>query len=149
MSTRSLDGTAIPVKYRAEPIVTDGQLEGAICTFSDITERRPAEVALAASEAEFRTFAQAVPNHVWASSPEGQLYWFNNQAYEYGGVGHGELDGSGWVEMGHPEDRAGASARWATALASGQTYETEFRLRRADGAWRWRLARAAYPWARR
>ena len=42
-----LDGTAFPVEYRAEPIIRDGKLQGAICTFYDISERKTAERALA------------------------------------------------------------------------------------------------------
>ncbi len=42
----------------------------------------------------------------------------------------------------HPEDLEDAGTRWATALLSGDVYETEFRLRRADGMYRWHLARA-------
>ena len=39
----ALDGTAIPVEYRAEPILRDGALQGAICTFTDISERLKTE----------------------------------------------------------------------------------------------------------
>ncbi|WP_375382669.1 PAS domain-containing protein [uncultured Sphingomonas sp.] len=137
-----LDGTAFPVEYRAEPIILDGVLTGAICTFIDITERKAAQAALAKSEAEFRTFAQAMPNHVWASSPDGMLDWFNQRVYDYSGLGSGALDGTGWTAMVHPEDVPAAAARWSASLASGGIYETEFRLRRADGAYRWHLARA-------
>ena len=42
----------------------------------------------------------------------------------------------------HPDDLAAATERWDRALASGQTYEAEIRLRRFDGAWRWHIARA-------
>ncbi len=136
------DGTAFPVEYRAEPILLDGVLTGAICTFIDITERKAAQAALAASEAEFRTFAQAMPNHVWASAPDGMLNWFNQQVYDYSGFEVGALDGTGWTSMVHPEDAPAAGERWATSLASGDIYETEFRLRRADGAHRWHIARA-------
>ncbi|WP_037493893.1 hybrid sensor histidine kinase/response regulator [Sphingomonas sp. PAMC 26605] len=136
------DGTAFPVEYRAEPIVLDGVLTGAICTFIDITERKAAQAALAASEAEFRTFAQAMPNHVWASPPDGMLNWFNQRIYDYSGLEAGALDGSGWTIMVHPDDATAAGERWAASLASGETYETEFRLRRADGMFRWHIARA-------
>ena len=54
----------------------------------------------------------------------------------------GLLSGTGWVEMVHPEDRAVAVERWAAALASGETYQAEFRLRRSDGTYRWHIARA-------
>ncbi len=136
------DGTAFPVEYRAEPIILDGVVTGAICTFVDITERKAAQAALAASEAEFRTFAQAMPNHVWASPPDGLLNWFNQQVYEYSGLEPGALDGTGWTVMVHPDDAPAAGEIWAASLSSGDTYETEFRLRRADGTYRWHIARA-------
>jgi PAS domain S-box-containing protein len=108
----------------------------------DITDRKAAEAELARSEAEFRTFAQAMPNHVWASPPDGQLNWFNEQVYDYSGFAPGALDGSGWTAMVHPDDRGEAGQRWSRALTTGETYQTEFRLRRADGAYRWHIARA-------
>ena len=106
--------------------------------FKDLTERNRTERALRDSEAQFRAFAEAVPNQVWASRPDGELYWFNSQVYAYTGRSEGELDGSaGWGKIVHPEDLPGAAEVWATALETGQVYRTEFRIRRADGAWRW------------
>ena len=138
----SLSGEAVPVEYWVRPIYRDGVHEGAICTFIDISDRRAAQDALAESEAQFRTLAQAMPNHVWTSPPNGLLDWFNDRTYDYSGMARGSLDGQGWVAMVHPDDAPAAGERWAAALASGGDYETEFRLRRADGAWRWHLARA-------
>ena len=137
-----LSGESFPVEYWVSPIFRDGVHQGAICTFQDISARKAAEAELARSEAEFRTFAQAMPNHVWASPPHGQLDWFNDRVYEYSGRVLGSLDGTGWNDMVHPEDLPLAGARWAAALGSGDTYQTEFRLRRADGIYRWHLARA-------
>lgn len=54
------DGTAIPVEFRAEPILEDGLVVGAVVTFSDITERKSYESKLAANEARFRDFGEAV-----------------------------------------------------------------------------------------
>ena len=137
-----VNGESFPVEYWVTPIYRDGVHQGAICTFVDITVRKAAEAELARSEAEFRTFAQAMPNHVWASQPDGQLNWFNNRVYDYSGRAPGSLDGTGWASMVHPEDRPIAGERWASALKSGETYQTEFRLRRHDGIYRWHLARA-------
>jgi PAS domain S-box-containing protein len=108
----------------------------------DITEHKRAEAALRGSEAQFRTFAQAMPNHVWAAPPNGLLDWFNERVYEYSGFEAGALDGLGWTAMVHADDLAAASEHWGAALASGNAYETEFRLRRADGSYRWHLGRA-------
>ena len=137
-----LSGEAFPVEYWVHPIYRGGVHEGAICTFIDISARRASQEALAESEAQFRTLAQAMPNHVWTSAPDGSLDWFNDRTYDYSGMARGSLDGQGWVAMVHPDDVPIAGERWAAALASGAAYETEFRLRRADGAWRWHLARA-------
>ncbi len=136
------DGSPLPVEYWAHPILRDGVLQGAICTFLDVSERQAAETALRASEAQFRAFAQAVPNHVWAAPPDGRLDWFNERVYAYSGAAEGELDGADWISMVHPADRENAGARWRTSLSTGAPYETEFRLRRADGVFRWHIGRA-------
>ena len=109
---------------------------------SDVTEQVVAEQALRQSEAEFRTLAEAVPHHVWTATPDGSLNWFNPRVYQYAGSGAGELDGASWSAMVHPDDIPGALAAWTRAVGSGEAYEVEFRLRRADGAFRWFLARA-------
>jgi PAS domain S-box-containing protein len=121
----------------------DGRPERLVSIGRDITDMKLAEQRLAASEAQFRTFAQAMPNHVWTAPPDGMLDWFNDRVYDYSGAAAGELDGQGWAAMVHPDDIAAAGARWAEALASGTAYETEFRLRRSDGQYRWHIGRAA------
>jgi len=108
----------------------------------DITARKAVEAQLRASEKQFRTMAQAVPHHVWTASADGLLDWFNARVYAFSGAEQGSLDGTGWTVMVHPDDLAEAAPRWAHALETGQIYETEFRLHRADGQWRWHLARA-------
>jgi PAS domain S-box-containing protein len=108
----------------------------------DVTERRKAQRDLRESEGRFRALAQAIPNHVWTAEPDGRLDWVNERVYEYAGLAGGELDGDSWTRMVHADDIHDVAERWQNSLASGQPYETEFRLRRADGRYRWHLARA-------
>lgn len=115
----------------------DGEYLGYVGSVIDIDERREAEDALRASEAQFRAFSEAVPNHVWASRPDGQLHWFNSQVYAYAGVEEGALDGAGWSQIVHPDDLPTVAETWGRALVSGEPYRTEFRIRRGDGEWRW------------
>ncbi len=146
--------TGVPIRFEQELVATGRYLELAAVRieppslkqvavlFQDITARKNAEVALRQSEEQFRVFAQAVPNHVWASDPSGNLYWFNQQVYAYSGELPGSLDGTQWAKIVHPDDLPTAAANWAIALTIGEVYETEFRIRRADGTYRWFLVRA-------
>jgi len=119
-----------------------GRVVGIFVDGADVTDRVAAETAARDSAGLFRSFAEAMPNHVWTARPDGYLDWFNSQVYAYGAALPGTLDGSGWAAMVHPDDLPEAAARWADSLASGTSYEVEFRLRRADGAFRWYIARA-------
>ena len=83
-----------------------------------------------------------MPNHVWTCLPSGERDWFNDRAYDYTGFAKGSLAGRGWSEMAHPADLPASEQRWLAVLSAGGDYESEIRLRRADGAWRWHLSRA-------
>jgi len=120
----------------------DGTVYGIFVQGSDVTERVEAESALRDSEEKFRTFAEAMPNQVWTATPDGRLDWFNRHAYAYSGSDHAGLAGIGWTGGVHPDDLVAVQRRWAAAVASGEAYDIEFRLRGADGIYRWHLSRA-------
>ena len=126
-----------------QPITdAEGAVSGVFVEGIDVTSAHDANAALRESEESFRTLAEAMPNQVWASSAEGDLIWFNDRNYEYSGLSAAELTGQTWIASIHPDDRAQTVDRWGSSLSSGDVYENEFRLRRADGAYRWHLARA-------
>lgn len=151
-------GSALPVLLQRTPEATpeerfvdfiyqpvrdaNGEVSGIFVEGVDVTGRMHAERALQESELQFRTLSEAVPNHVWTSLPDGTLDWFNNRVYQYSGVTRGDLDGQGWAAIVHPDDRALASERWAACVKNGENYDVEFRIRRADGSWRWHIGRA-------
>jgi PAS domain S-box-containing protein len=126
-----------------QPVRSPGnEIIGIFAQGVDVTDRLIAERELRRSEAQFRTFAEAMPNHVWTASPNGLLDWFNQRVYEYSGAPHSELEGQGWTKIVHPDDLPHAAENWGKALTAGALYETEFRLRRHDGVYRWHIARA-------
>ena len=145
------DGVSAQGRRRKVPSVPDADqsaprpgrtVTGWFGVNTDISEQVKAENALRDSEARFRTFAQATPNHIWTSPPDGLLDWFNDQVYQFSGAAPGELDGLGWTGIVHPDDLGAATEGWAESLKSGAPYQCEFRLRRADGIYRWHIARA-------
>ena len=122
--------------------VVDGQAVRQVGVVEDVTLRVLAEQTLRTSEQQFRTLAQSIPHHVWTAHPNGQLDWFNDRVYAYSNTLPGELDGGRWASTVHPDDVVANAARWAAALSSGDTFESEMRVRRHDGAYRWHVARA-------
>ena len=108
----------------------------------DVTARRRAESELRESEARYRFLADAVPEQVWTAMPDGRLDYANRRMTEYLGETAERVVGNGWQAMVHPDDRPGVALRWSRSVETGEAYEAEFRLRRADGAWRWHIGRA-------
>ncbi|MEO8151970.1 MAG: PAS domain-containing protein [Rhizobacter sp.] len=126
------------------PILDEaGVPSGVIAIVVETTAKVLSQRALRDSEAQFRVFAQAMPNHVWSGLPDGGLDWFNDRVYEYSGAKPGELDGTAWASIVFPDDLPDAAERWAYSLANQSVYETEFRIRQADGGYRWHIVRAA------
>jgi PAS domain S-box-containing protein len=114
---------------------------GVVVMHLDVTARKEAEAALRASEQEFRTLAQSMPQIVWITRPDGWNTYFSQQWMDYTGLTLEESVGQGWNTPFHPDDRLRAWDAWQLATATRGTYSIESRLRRADGAYRWWLVR--------
>ncbi len=91
---------------------------------------------------EFSFVTDFMPQIVWATRADGYHDFFNKQWYEYTGTNFEQASNIGWLMVLHPNDYDHTIAVWNNALRTGQVYETEYRLRRHDGVYRWFLARA-------
>ena len=98
--------------------------------------------ALRESAAKFRAIADALPQMVWSTLPDGFHDYYNAQWYIFTGVPRGSTDGEGWNGIFHPDDQERSRAAWQASLASGKTYEIQYRLRHHSGTYRWVLGRA-------
>lgn len=133
---RWVEATARPIK------APDGSVVEVMLIHQDVTERLEAERELRASEAQFRTIADAMPQMVWSTLPDGYHDYYNLQWYRFTGAPPGSTDGEAWNAMFHPGDQARAWEVWRRSLHTGEPYEIEYRLRHRSGEYRWVLGRA-------
>jgi PAS domain S-box-containing protein len=107
-----------------------------------LTEQKRLESQLEALLEQQRVLAEAIPQQIWTAAANGQLDFVNDRVTTFFGTTSAEILGGGWQRFVHPDDLPSALERWGMSLQSGDVYEVEFRLLRADGAYRWHLGRA-------
>ena len=125
------------------PIVGEnGEVARILSVSRDITEARFATEKVRVSEERFRSLVTATAAIVWGMPGSGEFDteqpgWsaFTGQLFE-------SMKGLGWLDAVHPDDREKSAALWHRSIASGTMYQTEHRLRRADGAFRHMSVRA-------
>ena len=83
----------------------------------------------------------SIPALIHTSTPDGYLDYFNKPWLEYLGVTLDKVAGWNWTAFIHPEDLDGIVATWRASLATGEIFEYETRVRRADGEYRWMFHR--------
>ncbi len=131
------------VDFVYQPIRDEnGQIIGIFAQGNDVTDRVRAERLAREKDANFQALTQIMPDHLWTARPDGSVDWVNDRANAYFGIPDLHTDSERWLATVHPDDRAASGLAYQTAIRTGAPYETEFRARRHDGAYRWFLARA-------
>ncbi|GJE61415.1 PAS domain-containing protein [Methylobacterium trifolii] len=137
------DGSRFWASGKMMPLRSDhGEVVGFVKILRDQTAQRETGAALEASELRYRSLVEVSPQMVWFGNAEGNVTYCNAYWYDYTGLPAGEVGEAGWMAVIHPDHRDRTRQAWLAAARSGQSYEVEFLLRRADGAYRWFLSRA-------
>ena len=123
-------------------ISPDGRFLGYIGSVVDIDDRKAVEQMLSDSEKRFRELAETMPQIVWTARPDGVLNYYNRRWFEYIDVHPDLIEDAQWDKYIHPGDLQGAYDAWLKSIDTGLPYEIEFRVKRADGQYRWFLVRA-------
>jgi len=121
----------------------DGHPTSRLVLLTDVSYRKKIEDALREGEREFRSLAEAMPQIVWVTRPDGWITYLNRQWADYTGLTLDESYGHGWNKPFHPDDWQRAWEAWQNAAKNGAVYSLECRLRRTDGVYRWYLIRGA------
>ena len=93
------------------------------------------------SEEQFRILAESIPQLAWVARPDGDVEWYNQRWFEFTGTNAEQMTGWGWKAVHDPALLDEVVLRWQAALVTGEPFEMEFPLRRADGDFIWFLCR--------
>lgn len=93
------------------------------------------------SQHNFKLIIDTIPAMAWSARPEGPIEFLSHPYLEYTGQSIEQARGWGWTAAVHSDDLDGLITIWQTIIASGKAGETEARLRRFDGSYRWFLIR--------
>jgi len=120
-----------------------GEVDGVVSLVNDITDRKKAETALRESEGLFRQLANAMPQIVWMTGPDGLVDYQNDRWYEYTGQPRAGGGDESWKLILHPDDSQPTFDAWDAAVHSGRHHEIEHRFKNAaTGEYRWHISRA-------
>jgi PAS domain S-box-containing protein len=107
----------------------------------EAVERRT-ELIVEKNQAYLQILTETVPNLVWTCKSDGSCDFLSLQWAQYTGKPAAQQLGWAWLDQLHADDRSRISQEWIRAVVGKRAYETEFRIRRADGAYRWFQTRA-------
>lgn len=110
-----------------------------LVSIRDVTARQAAVQKIYWSELRYQTLMAALPNMVWVLDTWGQVQDVNQYALDYLGLSRSAVKTSFWQEICHPQDQPRAQQNWRLGNHHLQSGQAEYRLRRADGIYRWHL----------
>jgi PAS domain S-box-containing protein len=100
-------------------------------------KRLQAEATIRESEARFRNMADTAPAMIWVSGLDKGCSFFNKGWLMFTGRTLDQELGNGWSEGVHPEDLNRCMAVYSSSFDVRRDFSMEYRLRRADGQYRW------------
>ncbi len=106
-------------------------------TLQDITVRKKAEEAVRESEDRFRNIANTAPVMIWMADENAKITFADQSWEDFTGFTQEQLLGEGWLESVHEDDRQPSVDVYMPALERREPFNFEYRVRRADGEYRW------------
>jgi diguanylate cyclase (GGDEF)-like protein/PAS domain S-box-containing protein len=123
--------------FNAVPRIADGEVVGAVTTFTDITDRKLAEDALRASELLFRTLASALPIGIFQTDGEDRLVYVNPRWSDITEIPEHDALGKRAAMQIHPDDLDHVVAAFRDSLRGQRTFRDQYRIITPSGALKW------------
>ena len=114
-------------------------LEQILLGIEDVTERRERGPCTARKRRALRRMADAAPAMIWVSGADKTLYLVNKRWLDFTGRTMEQELGHGWAERVHPDDLKRCLEIYSSSFDARRSFQMEYRLRRADGEYRWLL----------
>ncbi|QHG17104.1 PAS domain S-box protein [Nostoc sp. ATCC 53789] len=135
---RGKDGSYRHFSVCGAPVLeADGDVREWVGTCTDIHDRKLGEQTLQQNEQRFRSLVTASSQIVWVATPEGLAVSHEMPTWlAYTGQSAEEVEGLGWLDPIHPDDRNRTALAWSTAVANKSLFQTEYRFRGKDGSYR-------------
>jgi PAS domain S-box-containing protein len=89
----------------------------------------------------FRFIADRAPVMIWTARPDTSLDYLNTTCAEFTGRTLEQLSDEGWLDSVHPEDLDRCRQTYEPAFEARTPFLMEYRVRHADGSYRWLLAK--------
>jgi PAS domain S-box-containing protein len=134
------DGSVRWIRDRSFPVKdSSGRVYRVAGIAEDITDRKAAEEALRESEGRFRQVVESIPQLVWVNLADGTVEYLNHRCLDYFGVPPEAMFGWDWRQAVHPDDLPRTLKAVEHTMQTAEPLRVEYRLRRADGQYRWHI----------
>jgi PAS domain S-box-containing protein len=100
--------------------------------------------------AQVQAILNVLPTYTWYAAPRGALTFVNTRTADYLGIPNDHPLRFGidigatwdeWIPLLHPDDQEEARKYWSNCMRTGETGELSYRVRSAQGDYRWFLTR--------
>jgi two-component system CheB/CheR fusion protein len=108
----------------------------------DLTELNQVKQEVSQIDAQRKFIAESMPLIVWTTDARENVNFANRQFELYTGLSQQDAMGNGWQSVIYKEDLQNLMAQWKKATQEKKDFQTEVRIKLANGEYHWNLLSA-------